>query len=199
MCAPSPLLVGERESCVCETELCSPPCSARPAGRRSRTRRPAELWAVDQQLTALHQRRDVLLTALRHRHRHPHACFPAEPAGILAGPAPFPAGPVPSAASRGWPAQRVLLAVGALLVEACSPLATLALVAGIALRWQPPFLTGALAASVVAVAQLAPYGAGVPRWSSFGAVGAVLLVRGRRYERRRRNARRAAHWVTTLR
>lgn len=52
---------------------------------------------------------------------------------------------------------------------------------------------------MVAVAQLAPYAAGVPRWLSFGAVGAVLLVLGLRYERRRRDARQAAHRVATLR
>ena len=73
------------------------------------------------------------------------------------------------------------------------------MVAGIALRWQAPFLTGAVAACVVAVAQLAPYAVGVPRWVSLGAVGLVLLVLGFRYEQRRRNASQAVRWVAALR
>ena len=70
--------------------------------------------------------------------------------------------------------------------------------AGVALRWQAPFLSGAVAACVVAVSQLAPYAVGAPRWISFGAVGVLLLVLGFRYEQRRRNASQAVRWVAAL-
>jgi hypothetical protein len=73
------------------------------------------------------------------------------------------------------------------------------MIVGVTLRWQAPFLSGALAACVVAVAQLAPYAVGVPRWVSFGVVGLVLLVLGFRYEQRRRNATQAVRWVAALR
>ena len=73
------------------------------------------------------------------------------------------------------------------------------MVVGVRRRWQAPFLSGALAACVVAVAQLAPYAVGVPRWASFGTVGVFLLVLGLRYEQRRRNASFAVHWVAALR
>lgn len=73
--------------------------------------------------------------------------------------------------------------------------AALVLVAGVVFRWQAPVVLGALALAIVAVAQLAPYAVGLPRWLTFGAVGLALLVLGARYEQRRRNARRAARWV----
>jgi hypothetical protein len=73
------------------------------------------------------------------------------------------------------------------------------MIIGVRLRWQAPFVSGALATCVVAVAQLAPYAVGVPRWVSFGAVGATLLVLGFRYEQRRRDATSAVHWVAALR
>ncbi len=77
--------------------------------------------------------------------------------------------------------------------------AAVVMVVGLRLRWQAPFLSGALALCVVAVAQLAPYAVGVPRWASFGTVGLVLLVLGLRYEQRRRDATTAVHWVAALR
>ncbi|SDS49224.1 hypothetical protein SAMN04488543_1833 [Friedmanniella luteola] len=76
---------------------------------------------------------------------------------------------------------------------------TVVLLLGVRLRWLSPVVAGALALAVVAVAQLAPYAVGLPRWLSFGAVGTVLLVLGARYEQRRRNARQALAWVTALR
>jgi hypothetical protein len=116
---------------------------------------------------------------------------PDSPSWLTVGPA-VSAGLLPSAfATVGDPSLTrpvVVLAVAAAVM-----------VAGITFRWQAPFLSGALAASVVAVAQLAPYAVGVPRWVSFGAVGVVLLVLGFRYEQRRQNASHAARWVASLR
>src|SRR5215210_3563902 len=62
----------------------------------------AELWEVDQQLAALRERRARLLAALQ---REPQPVVEAAPGPPMAVPA-----------RRGWPAQQVLLAVGALLV-----------------------------------------------------------------------------------
>lgn len=116
---------------------------------------------------------------------------PATPSWLTVGPA-VSAGLLPSAfATVGDPSPTrpvVVLAVAAAVM-----------LAGITLRLQAPFLSGALAASVVAIAQLAPYAVGAPRWASFGAVGLVLLVLGSHYEQRRRNAAHAVHWVTALR
>ncbi|MET0694921.1 MAG: hypothetical protein ABWY56_13390, partial [Propionibacteriaceae bacterium] len=49
--------------------------------------------------------------------------------------------------------------------------AALVLVAGVALRWQSPVVIGTVALLIVAVAQLAPYAVGLPRWLTFGTVG----------------------------
>lgn len=69
---------------------------------------------------------------------------------------------------------------------------------GVRLRWQALVVVGAVAAAVVAVSQLAPYAVGLPRWLTLGVTGAVLLALGARYERRRRDAVRAAHWLAHL-
>lgn len=73
------------------------------------------------------------------------------------------------------------------------------LVAGVLLRWQSPVVLGAVTLGLVVISQLTIYAVGLPRWLSFGSVGLVLLILGARYERRRRNARQAAHWVAALR
>jgi hypothetical protein len=73
------------------------------------------------------------------------------------------------------------------------------LVVGVALRRQALVVVGAVAAGVVAVSQLAPYAVGLPRWLTLGMTGALLLALGARYERRRRDAVRAAHWLAHLR
>jgi hypothetical protein len=116
---------------------------------------------------------------------------PDSPSWLTVGPA-VSAGLLPSAfATVGDPSLTrpvVVLAVAAAVM-----------VAGIGFRWQAPFLSGALAAGVVAVAQLAPYAVGAPRWVSFGTVGVALLVLGFRYEQRRQNAAHAARWVARLR
>lgn len=115
---------------------------------------------------------------------------PSSPSWLTVGPA-VSAGLLPSAfATVGDPSLiRPVVVLGVALAV---------MVAGIAWRWQAPFLTGATAACVVAVAQLAPYAVGAPRWLSFGSVGVVLLVLGFRYEQRRRNATQAARWVFAL-
>ena len=69
---------------------------------------------------------------------------------------------------------------------------------GVALRWQALVVISALATALVAVGQLAPYALGAPRWITLGVTGAVLLVLGARYERRRRDAQRMVHWLATL-
>lgn len=116
---------------------------------------------------------------------------PDSPSWLTVGPA-VSAGLLPSAfATVGDPS--LIRPVVVLVVAAA------AMMAGIALHWQAPVLTGALAACVVAVAQLAPYAVGLPRWVSFGAVGVVLLVLGLRYEQRRRDASHAVRWMAALR
>lgn len=77
--------------------------------------------------------------------------------------------------------------------------AVLTTLAGAALRWQAPVLTGSVAALLVAFSQLAPYAAHAPRWLSLALGGTVLLALGTRYEQRRRDAREAARWVSGLR
>lgn len=128
----------------------------------------------------------ALLVGLVRLRRQPDA-----PSWVTVGPAAS-AALLPSAfATVGDPAltRPVLVVVAAAAV----------MVLGIRRRWQAPFLSGALAACVVAASQLAPYAVGAPRWVSFGAVGIVLLVLGSRYEQRRQDASQAVHWVAALR
>ena len=77
--------------------------------------------------------------------------------------------------------------------------AVITALAGTRLRWQAPVVTGALAATVVAVSQLGPYAVAAPRWISLALAGAVMLALGARYEQRRRDAREAASWLAALR
>lgn len=116
---------------------------------------------------------------------------PSSPSWLTVGPA-VSTGLLPSAfATIGDPSlARPLLVL---------TFAAVIMVVGVRLRWQAPFLSGALAACVVAIAQLAPYATGLPRWASLGTVGVALLVLGFRYEQRRRNAAFAARWVAALR
>ena len=87
--------------------------------------------------------------------------------------------------------------------SAVRPLLTLVaasavLALGVALRQQALVVVGAVATAVVAVSQLAPYAVGLPRWLTLGLTGALLLALGARYERRRRDAVRVAHWLAHL-
>lgn len=76
--------------------------------------------------------------------------------------------------------------------------ASLLLVVGVQRRWQALVVVPAVAVAVVAVSQLAPWAVGLPRWSSLGAAGVLLLAVGVRYESRRRNVLSAARWVRGL-
>ena len=77
--------------------------------------------------------------------------------------------------------------------------AAVVLALGVALRSQATVVIGAAAAAVVAVSQLAPYAIGAPRWLTLGLTGALLLALGARYEKRRADAHRVAHWLAGLR
>ena len=136
----------------------------------------------------------------RSRSRSPRsACSPARSAGArrrglsswaVAGPA-ITAGLVPSALAsvgdEGLLRPLLLLAVASVL-----------LVVGVQRRWQALVVVPAVAVAVVAVSQLAPWAVGLPRWSSLGAAGVLLLAVGIRYESRRRNVLAAARWVRSL-
>ena len=75
---------------------------------------------------------------------------------------------------------------------------TLAL-AGIALRAAAPLVVGCVSAAAVAIAQLAPYAAGTPRWMTLGLAGIALLALGIGFEQARSGARAAGRWVGELR
>jgi hypothetical protein len=75
---------------------------------------------------------------------------------------------------------------------------TLAL-AGIGLRAAAPLAIGCVSAAAIAIAQLAPYAAGAPRWITLGLAGIALLVLGIGFEQARTGARAAGRWVGELR
>jgi hypothetical protein len=52
---------------------------------------------------------------------------------------------------------------------------------------------------IVTVSQLEPYAVGLPRWLTLGVVGAALITVGAKYEHRRADVERVAHWVAALR
>ena len=64
--------------------------------------------------------------------------------------------------------------------------AAVATVAGTRLRLRAPFALGALTAVIIAVDQLFPTVARLPRWTVIGTVGILLLVVGATFERQRR-------------
>ncbi|MGI8434999.1 MAG: DUF2157 domain-containing protein [Nocardioidaceae bacterium] len=63
------------------------------------------------------------------------------------------------------------------------------LLAGAQLRWLVPLLAGSAVALVLAVLNIAPYAAALPRWLIFASVGAGLLALGVTWEHRLRDAR----------
>lgn len=73
------------------------------------------------------------------------------------------------------------------------------LLAGAWLRWVAPVLVGGAALAALAVVELAPYAAAVPRWVLLGAVGAGLLFLGVTWERRLRDVRAAVTAARSLR
>lgn len=112
---------------------------------------------------------------------------------------------------HSWPTAGPALAVGllpsALLTAThdalARPLLTVVVAAavlsvGAFRRWQALVVLGAVAASVVAVTQLGPVVASLPRYLTLGAVGVALLAVGARYERRRADARHAVSWLASM-
>ena len=73
----------------------------------------------------------------------------------------------------------LLLGFGALVV----------LLVGARLRWIAPLLAGGAVVLVLAVFNIAPYAAALPRWVLFGTVGALLLLLGITWEKRLQSAR----------
>lgn len=73
----------------------------------------------------------------------------------------------------------LLLGFGALAV----------LLVGARLRWIAPLLAGGAVVLVLAVLNIAPYAAALPRWVLFGTVGALLLLLGITWEKRLQSAR----------
>lgn len=87
-------------------------------------------------------------------------------------------------------ALRLVLLVSA--AAACAVLGTLT-------HRQAPFLIGLGVLLTVAVSELGPYAAVLPRWLSLGVAGVLLLAVGATYERRLVQAREAIGWVGALR
>jgi len=87
-------------------------------------------------------------------------------------------------------ALRLVLLVTA--AAACAVLGTLT-------HRQAPFLIGLGVLLTVAVSELGPYAAVLPRWLSLGVAGVLLLAVGATYERRLVLAREAIGWVGALR
>jgi len=107
----------------------------------------------------------------------------------------------------GGPALMVALVPSALLSAGddgvVRPLVTVTvavvvLVAGAWRRWQALVVVGAGAAVVVAVTQLGPYAAQLPRYLTLGSLGVALLAVGARYEQRRADARQAVSWLASM-
>jgi hypothetical protein len=114
--------------------------------------------------------------------------------------------PVSSWAVYGTPAALALLP-SALLAGPSSDPARVVLVtlgaaavlgAGLAFRAQAPVTIGSIALVTVAVLQLAPVAAEMPRWITLGSVGLALLIAGVMYEKARQGARAAQHWYAAL-
>lgn len=71
--------------------------------------------------------------------------------------------------------------------------------AGLALRWQAPFVLGGGVLLLIALVELAPYGLAVPRWVLIGVAGLLLLVGGITWEDRVRDGRAVARFVRSMR
>lgn len=78
-------------------------------------------------------------------------------------------------------------------------LGALLLAAGVGWRRRAPVDVGVAALVVLAIQGVAPYAAEVPRWISFGLVGALLVALGATFEQRRRDLRQARHRYAGLR
>lgn len=87
------------------------------------------------------------------------------------------------------PVRLVLVVTGAV---ACA-------VVGTVTHRQAPFAIGTGVLVLLAITELGPYAAYLPRWVPLGLAGLVLLGMGATYERRLRQAREAIGWVAALR
>jgi hypothetical protein len=72
-------------------------------------------------------------------------------------------------------------------------------VLGVRLRLAAPFALGVLATAVLALREIWPVAAFIPRWSLLFLVGGVLLGMGMTWEARVRNVRTASQYVRGLR
>lgn len=82
----------------------------------------------------------------------------------------------------------LLLGAGALVV----------VLVGARLRLQAPLLLGGATLAAVALIQIAPYAAALPRWVSIAVAGIILLLVGATYEQRLRDVRRLQARVEAL-
>jgi hypothetical protein len=70
---------------------------------------------------------------------------------------------------------------------------------GVRLLWGAPLLVGGLAVGLLALVNIAPYAAAVPRWVLFGTAGVALLVLGVTWERRRQDLQVMHRYAARLR
>ncbi|MDQ4008201.1 MAG: hypothetical protein M3211_08940, partial [Actinomycetota bacterium] len=111
-----------------------------------------------------------------------------------------------------WRALSAPLSLGAgpsLVVSLDAPTSLRALLVGLVgvalvlvatrMQWGAPLLVGGVAVGLIALVNIAPYAAGLPRWILFGTAGVALLVLGLTWERRRRDLALAHRYATRLR
>lgn len=71
--------------------------------------------------------------------------------------------------------------------------------AAVRLRWGAPLLVGGTAVALLALVNVGPYAAGLPRWVVFGTAGVALLALGVTWEQRRRDLALAHRYAARLR
>ncbi|UUW87184.1 SCO7613 C-terminal domain-containing membrane protein [Pimelobacter simplex] len=72
-------------------------------------------------------------------------------------------------------------------------------VAGAALRWSAPLVTGATVGAIVVLREIGPYAGDFPKWVWIGLAGALLTVVGITWERRLLEVRQAVGFLGRLR
>jgi hypothetical protein len=70
---------------------------------------------------------------------------------------------------------------------------------GVRLRWGAPLVVGGVAVGLLALVNIAPFAAAVPRWVLFGTAGVALLVLGVTWERRRQDLQLMHRYAARLR
>jgi hypothetical protein len=70
---------------------------------------------------------------------------------------------------------------------------------GVRLGWGAPLLLGGVTVGLLAVVNIAPYAAAVPRWVLFGTAGVALLALGVTWERRRQDLEMMHRYAVRLR